>query len=344
MFKTPHLVIEEPNPVFDFELRRIKRLALPNRLWWYGALVQTLPCLAVAVLYGVQLLGVVYAYNNGYSSTPSNYGYLYYSYSHLSQFYNMISVWAAILLLAVGLMVIAGSINYLAVSIHTINQQMNSGHWDMLRLSPLPDEDIYEGKLRTAEIRAWRVMNIEVALRLMLITLIVMVIMLPPNTLVLGQDYFSNSSIGGNLLESLQRDTFYTCLLLVMLTICAVVWVFEPRWRMRTLLAMGLSLSSRVRNISMSSVAALFGLIGFVIGFLFLVFALLVFFNGLSVSLWQRYYNASSGNFDYVSYNNVSKLYQVLFVAGFAAAGYAYYAVIRVLSQRSTLRHAFRSE
>jgi hypothetical protein len=70
MFRTPHVHIRDENPVFDFELRRVKRLATPGHLWVYSALLQVAPLLLTTVGYFPSLRDFVIRYGMINGSGP----------------------------------------------------------------------------------------------------------------------------------------------------------------------------------------------------------------------------------------------------------------------------------
>lgn len=344
MFKTPHLSIDDANPVFDFELRRIKRLALPDRLWLYSAVTQFAPPLLIALIYVWQLVSAVYEHNTGTPGTNNygNYGYYYPQYFYVSTFMDFYGSTTQFVVGCVLLSIVISSIYSLAVSVHAINQQINDGHWESLRLTPLPDRAIYAAKLITTEIRAWRVMNIEVGARLMLILFLLIYALLPPQVFILGYPLFGDNSYWGSMAASFGFNTFSSILQIGIILIFIVVLLLEPRWRMRALLSLGLAISARVRNVSLSSLGAVMAMIAFYAGLVAVLFAIFLLFNYLNSDLWLRYYRR--GAFDAVTYGRLIYVLQFTAVVVIVLAGYLYYRLIRNVSRRYVLRHAFRSE
>ncbi|MFN8420923.1 MAG: hypothetical protein U0528_17025 [Anaerolineae bacterium] len=340
MFKTPHLAITDENPVFDFELRRIKRLRSSNRLWWYGSLIQVVPCSLVVLFYVSQVVSAAYRYKTGAPSTNANYSYYFGNYVYLSDYYTATSALAAFVAATAILFAAFAGIYYLAVTIHSVNHQINNGHWDLLRLTPLPEEDIYDAKVTTGEIRAWRIFNLEIALRLMLFVLAVLTTLVPAEVIVFGQDYFGSESVWMRLWSGLQQQPVITVLEVGIVLIIALVWLVEPRWRMRALLALGLAISARVRNVSMSSLSAFFGLIGFYLGLITVAVVCSFLISRLNNALYYRLRDS----FAYEDYYNLRAFIQFVSTTGFVMAGYLYYAMTRAISRRSVLRHAFKGE
>jgi hypothetical protein len=287
MFRVPHFNVYKQNPIFQFELRRVKRLATPARLRLYSALVQAIPSIITLGLYFVALNDYVFHFFQNNSSA----GY-YYS----SSFNDGLGAGFLFIMALTGLMLMCGDIYYMAVTVHSINNQINSGHWELVRLTPMDAADIFEAKLTTAHIRAWRVMNVEVALRLMAITLVSAMILFPERAYTSGQSLVGRSSIWGGLLDSLQERPYYTILILITFFSWLIAYVLEPRWRMRSITSLGMVISSRIHNISLSSVAGFFSIFGFHLLQVVLFFAVGWFFVQTFASMDYAY---SSYNYDF---------------------------------------------
>jgi hypothetical protein len=325
MFRVPHFEVYDPNPVFDLELSRVKRLAAPDRLWLYSALVQAIPALVLLALFFLALNNYVAHY---FQNNPSA-GYYYYS-----TFEQGTGNWAALLLVAAGILFLVGDIYYIAVSVHSINHEINSGHWDLLRLTPMDDDDIIEAKLATAHIRAWRVMNLEVTVRLMLVTLFWAVILFPARPFLNGEGFFGRSSIWQAVWRQFQERPFSTAFIIITVLLFMLSFVLEPRWRMRALTGLGMYISSRVHNISMSSVAAFFSLIGFH----FVQLVMLIASGWLAINVYTRVDYSYNYNYDAVM---VMQLVTFLVLLGEA---FFFYRLMTLWSQRAARRFAFRPD
>lgn len=334
MFKTPHTAIHDNNPVFDYELRRIKRLATPLRLWRYSAVVQCLPSILLTIMYLLSLNNELRQWGKNGSS-----GYYYYP-----PYYDNAALFALILLGFAVLLAIGAGWYYLGVSVGSINRQMSSGHWDQLRVTPLAHETIYEAKQALAEVRAWRVMNIEVSVRLLLITLIGLIITLPIDALVEGQNVFSEYMLLGSILRSLLEKPITTLIDVALVLAVVVAYVCEPCWRMRALVAMGLSLSSRIRTLSMAALAAFFALFAFHIAQ-----AMWLWFCGYVLVRFSDFFGL--GYVSYRSYADSWLLYDLMLaaikigaVAAIIGSIYLFYAAMRTLFRGDMLYSAFRSD
>ncbi|MBX3081235.1 MAG: hypothetical protein KF716_06335 [Anaerolineae bacterium] len=324
MFRVPHFEVFEQNPVFEFELRRIKRLATPDRLWLYSALIQAIPPLVMLALYFVAMNDYVAHY---FQNNPSA-GYYYYS-----RFDEWIGALAMFILGLTAILVVCGDIYYMAVTVHSINHQVNSGHWDMLRLTPMDDADIFEAKQVTAHIRGWRVMQLEIALRLMLVTLAWASLLFPVRAFLNGEGFFGSSSAWVSLFRSFQSRPFYTLLTLITVLSLMATYIWEPRWRMRSLTSLGLYISSRVHNVSLSSVAAFFSIIGFHFVQILLIFGAGWFFLRVLVD-----YSFAGYNYD------VYPILQMLAFILVIGIIFLFYRLSERWARQSALRAAFRSD
>ncbi|MFN8420924.1 MAG: hypothetical protein U0528_17030 [Anaerolineae bacterium] len=335
MFKTPHTMIHDTNPVFDFELRHLKWLAQPQRLWRYSAVIQMLPSLILSVIYVLVLNEWLHQWiANGRGLTS------FQSYT----FYDAAALWIIIIMAASLLLALVGGWYYLGVTVNSINQEMNSGRWDQLRLTPLAPESIIAAKETIAEVRAWRVMNIEVALRLLLLTLLLLLLLLPFDVLAAGQPYITSLSTIGSILRGFQEKPLSTAVDALLVLVVAVTYAYEPRWRMQALVAMGLALSSQIRNTSMASLAAFFGLFGFhIVQAAWTWFALMIMIQLTKIMDWgYRFLDGVADNTVLVEVGVLAlKIGAVAAVIGIV---YLYYALVRSNSRHTTLKHAFRSE
>jgi hypothetical protein len=324
MFRVPHFNVYEQNPIFEFELRRVKRLATPDRLWLYSALIQAVPALITLGLYFVALSDYVTHY---FQNNPSA-GYYYYS-----RFDDSLGTWVLFLIALSGLMFLCGDIYYMAVTVHSINNQINSGHWELLRLTPMDDADIFEAKLATAHIRAWRVMNVEVALRLMVVTLVSAMILFPARAFLNGESLFGRSSIWNGLLDALRQRPFSTTLILITFFAWVIAYVIEPRWRMRSLTTLGMYISSRIHNVSLSSVAGFFSLLGFHFLQVVLFFGAGWFFVQMFATMMYPSYA-----YDYIF------ILQLIVMLTLLVLLFMFYRITEAWARRVTIHYAFRPD
>jgi hypothetical protein len=325
MFRTPHVNIRDENPVFDYELRRVKRLATPGRLWLYSAVLQAIPLVLIPSFYFLSLIIMrqVYLSNSSY--------YTYGLYSNWSGF-------AGVTLFGAGVLAFFGGIYYMAVSIYSINKQINDGHWDMLRLSPLAETSVLRAKETIAHIRAWRLMQVEVALRLTPVIIGGLLLVFDPRDMAQGNSIVGQTSFLESMARGFAERPLATLAQLVTLVVFPYVWIMEPRWRMKTITALGLALSARVRNLSMASVAAFFGLLGFHVA----QAVLLIGTVWVLVIVADAYYAAQFAVSGY--YEGIYAPMQIVTYLTFVGTLYFTYWAGRRLSWHSALRQAFKPE
>ena len=125
-----------------------------------------------------------------------------------------------------------------------------------------------------------------------------------------------------------------TLLIIVTTLATCIVYALEPRWRMRSLTSLGLYISSRVHNVSLSSVAAFFSIIAFHFVQLVLVFGTGWLFLRLFVDFG---YNVNY-NYDLVP---ILQAFGFLIVLGVV---FIFYRLSERWARHAALRFAFRSD
>jgi hypothetical protein len=131
----------------------------------------------------------------------------------------------------------------MSASTGTINSEIQSGRWDLLRLTALNDVGIVSAKHAVSQVRSWRTMMMMVGFRLGLV-LIGLFLTLQPLLEFGGFEVGLNSFVN---------------LLVFLIMIC--VFVLEPYWRMQALTAVGLYLSSMGRSATATFLSGFFGLL-----------------------------------------------------------------------------------
>lgn len=255
---TPHARLNR-NPLFALESRHIRwgesgnSLAHRSGLWiGVGAAVIVIPFLIWMALdlrrYGT--LSVVYNAGTDYV------------------------VWALVIGFLLGLLVDCGSI---AVSVGSINSELLTGRWDLLRLTLLRIERMILAKHGTAQIRAWRLMALVVGVRVGAVALLVFLYTSP---------IFISVPIYVDPLEALFGYLIIGAL--------SLIFIVEPLWRMRALTAVGLVISSRMHS-SMATILMAAGYVfalwiveGFVFGVVAIAMSWLFGFGALVTAdlLW----------------------------------------------------------
>ncbi len=206
----PHALITTANPVFDYELRSVRWPRSVEDLQKYTLNVLVVLNLAIGGLWIISRL----------LDRLSNSG---------------IAPLAPYVLIAVSSIVItiASDVWYMLTTVGTINFQIASGQWDLLRLTEVRGENILLAKYAIAQIRAWRLMTLEVGVR-----------------------------IAGVVFAALLYPPLFLIILVTLpvswcLVILVVGYVAEPLWRMQALIALDVALAVRIQNYTFAVLATL---------------------------------------------------------------------------------------
>ncbi len=128
----------------------------------------------------------------------------------------------------------------MVASVNGFSGEVIAGRWDLLRMTPLKAEEIIAVKHAAARIRVWRMTNVVFAIRL--------------SWALLGlMTWWLNFGNRGEHLRLEHLFFYFTVLFVVM------VYLMEPFWRAEVVTAIGLIISSRVRNglsLSLSAIGA----------------------------------------------------------------------------------------
>jgi hypothetical protein len=142
-----------------------------------------------------------------------------------------------------------------AVTINSIRHEMTVGHWDLLRLTPLSAKTCITAKHGIAQIRVWRVLALEVALRMSGI-----VVFIALGTFAYdcwGTCYVGVWPLFAELGRSFQYHPVASAVNLILSAVLVAAYITEPLWRMRVITAFGLALSASVRNLTFGALSAL---------------------------------------------------------------------------------------
>ncbi len=114
----------------------------------------------------------------------------------------------------------------------SINREITAGRWDLLRLTPLKDDQLIAARHGTVQVRVWRWMMVVIALRLaaVLIALVSLMVALLRDRPASGQSW---------------GDFF---IVLLMFVVGGLLLLLEPFWRMRTVTALGIAVSMRAHT------------------------------------------------------------------------------------------------
>lgn len=134
----------------------------------------------------------------------------------------------------------------MSAAVSSVSDEISTGRWTLMRLTSLSDSQIVAAKHGIAQIRTWRLTNLIVALRaavalMALLTFVEALYRVRPIDLIAAIDIvFLAMGYGW------------------MAVILALIYVMEPYWRMRALTALGVAISSRVRQSGLAVVVASF--------------------------------------------------------------------------------------
>ncbi|MEP7290877.1 MAG: hypothetical protein ABI835_03790 [Chloroflexota bacterium] len=294
---TPHFHLSG-NPLFDFEAGRIRRAASAKTLIDYSIRLTVIVCFVLLLIW--LLLELTNRSSWLYFGAGIDFLHLLLALSLLASlvldFFSMSNAFGS------------------------ISTEITAGRWELLRLTTIPSKQIVAAKYGTAQLRAWRTMTLVIAVRLAVLLIFVLtianLIVQYPNTLNTGAPLF---------------------LILALAVACvavAGVFLIEPFWRMRAVTALGIAISTRVRQpvsgilVAVGTVAAFWLVQGMVAGALLLGATL--FFAPLSlleVAITQTVFWSP-----------------LLFLVIAAVTLYGFYSVIQTWAIRRAERFAARRD
>ncbi len=134
----------------------------------------------------------------------------------------------------------------MSAAVSSISDEISAGRWTLMRLTALSDSQIVAAKHGIAQIRTWRLMNLIVALRaavalMAALTFVEALYRVRPIDLIAAID-----------IVFLAMGYGWIALIL------ALIYVMEPYWRMGALTALGVAISSRVRQSAVAIIVASF--------------------------------------------------------------------------------------
>ena len=132
----------------------------------------------------------------------------------------------------------------LAAGVDIVSKDMTESRWDLLLLSDVSMGELIRAKHVVTQLRAWRTMLLVICLRLSVLIFMLEWIFIQP--LLRPRDEFYNG-IYDLSITSLD-ELFAAFAILSILTIAAVVYLWEPRWRLRALAAGGVRASTYSRD------------------------------------------------------------------------------------------------
>ncbi len=131
---------------------------------------------------------------------------------------------------------LAANAFYILSAANAVQQEMVSGTWDLLRLTRLPANAIAAAKFAVVQVRVWRTVTLELALRCAVLTLI--------------------------LLPSLQVGAPLAITLTITGLLLAGMYLLEVWWRMRAVISVGLLLTAHFANPTAAVISAALSVLG----------------------------------------------------------------------------------
>lgn len=259
----PHTLVQSRNPVFEYDLRRVRRFRTPQALRRYSLYVLLGTIILLIGLWVLNLANYVDLYTNTYR--PGS------RYVHSG----MVGATFSAVVVATFLIMLIADLYYILLTVSAINRQVTTGQWDVLRLTSLRINDILTAKYSVAQIRAWRGMALEVGSRILLISLILLMLVLDPDriasAIVSSPDSWlstmpvvlvGDGSFVAAIGRELNQHLFATIGLCLSVLILAAAYTLELLWRMRAIIALGLRISAQVHSLTFAILAALAALFG----------------------------------------------------------------------------------
>ncbi len=196
----PSAMIKSHNPLYEYECQQMRWISDPKQLKRF----------TVGVLLAAFVLAIVLAFvfHINLNALPRRVTPIF-------------GVTSAVSIVTTAIMIMLG-LYYMAVPMRSINQDVNTGKWDGLRLTMIGEENIVWAKYAIAQARVWRYMVLFIAFQIVITMLnFSFVRYIPDNSLP-----FWMFSRGISLVQA----------------------VLEPLWIMQGLTALGVALGLRIRR------------------------------------------------------------------------------------------------
>ena len=204
------------NPIFEYERRKIpwiKDISSPTqfsiRAWVTGALIVFMVWLIAGFVIG-----------NDSSVRANSISFLIYA--------------------SLVIMIVVDLYNVFIVA-SNLRRHLSPEHWELIRTTGQSEDCIFDALYALAQIRTWRSMSLEVALRIGIIEIFLLEIFREPI-----------DSISG-----------LVCFLFLLFVLTAVIYVVEPIWRMKALTAFSIAVVTITKNRTVEFLT-LFGVIAFI--------------------------------------------------------------------------------
>ncbi|NDJ59637.1 MAG: hypothetical protein GYB67_00850, partial [Chloroflexi bacterium] len=128
----------------------------------------------------------------------------------------------------------------ISATMNSINREIVSGRWDLLRLTGQRDSALIAAKHSAGQLRAWRTLSLVLGYRLAVALAALAVI---GWVLTIEIRSLSGSSVGAG-----SDFTLFILSFSLMIIGLGAVFVIEPLWRLRAMTALGVWVSGRTRN------------------------------------------------------------------------------------------------
>lgn len=255
----PHFQLDANNPLWNYELRRVldaDTLRTRTRRWFLWGF--TLPAL------------FWFVYQIHISAQPEDWqqqSTVFWFWQHL-----VILFWASLAdkLILDFMAVIAG--------FRTSQHDFTSANWDLVMLTHLSSQKVISAKHSVSQIRVWRMMMISIGFRSGIITAGVLQIFITP---ILHEGI---PKMDLDLEASLISLVFLTALMML-----ALAYILEPRWRVATLTAGSIAVSTR----KMSSTFQVLAGLGVIVTFLIAQAVILFFSIWATIIVGGLFFNMS---------------------------------------------------
>lgn len=154
----------------------------------------------------------------------------------------------------------------ITASLNVISGEINSGTWDLLRLTAAREGELVLAKHAVAQLRAWRTMLRVIGLRIAAVLTAVFI--------VIREYTFATPYL------TVQESITFFLFNLAPFAALSGVFILEPLWRMRAMTALGMVISARVQDAASASLVA----IGMVLALWFIqALVVVAVIGGLSV-------------------------------------------------------------
>jgi hypothetical protein len=207
----------------------------------------------------------------------------------------------------------------MTTAVGSINGEITTGRWDLLRLSALENAQIVAAKHGAAQVRVWRLMALIIGSRVAV-------------ALALGLRFVIDSLDDVAWAGRTPGDIVSILLGQAALFVFAAVYAVEPFWRMRAVTTLGVAISARVRERISSVLLAVGALAAFWLAQGIIIAAMIFAVSVILLPL---------GVVEY-SVNRLIICAPLLFVVVLLATVYGFYSAVQAWGLRCALRWTAR--